>query len=167
MAVEIFSSLLNYAQIWLSLIIAPIKDFNALWGVIPLYVDGFLMLYYEQDTRSKLLTGGFILSFVGLDWARRLLQIGIPIQFGFQWILVLIFLGYGVLALIVVLMKKLTLVRLLGKRKFVSYFGISFYPLQTGIISHSSDTLISILVMVIPVWIILELIFLRKNPIEL
>ena len=165
MAVEL-SSLLSYVQIWLSLIIAPIKDFNALWGVIPLYVDGFLMNYYEQDTRSRLLTGGFIISFVGLDWARRLYQT-VPIQFDIRWILVFIFLGYGVLALIVVLLKKMTLVRLLGKRKFVNYFGISFYPLQTGVIPYSTETLISILVMLIPVWLILELIFLRRNPIEL
>jgi len=165
--VELFSSFLSYAQIWLSLIIAPITNFDALWGVIPLYVEGFLAGYYEQDTRGRLLTGGFIMSFVGMDWTRRLLQNNVQIQFNVQWILVFIFLGYGALALLVVLLKKLDLVRFLGKRKFAIYFGISFYPLQSGVIPYTTDALISILVMLIPVWLILELIFLRKNPIEL
>ena len=161
------SSLLNYPLVWLSLIAAPITDLEVLWGVIPLYIDGLLMELYEQDTRFKLLAGGSVISFVGLDWARRLLQIGIPIQFSIQWILVFIFLAYGVLSLFVVLMKKMTLIRFLGKRKFVTYFGISFYPLQAGVVPYNIDVLISILVMLIPVWLVLELIFLRKNPIEL
>jgi len=167
MPIELFSYFINYAQIWLSLITAPIKDFNALWGVVPLYIDSFLMNYYEQDTRSRLLTGASIITFVGLDWARRLYQSGLPIGFEIQWILVFIFLGYGLLSLIIVLKKKTNLISLLGKRKMVTFFGISFYPLQAGVIPYSSDTLMSILVMLVPVWLTLELIFLRKNPIEL
>ena len=167
MPIELLSSLLNYVQIWFSLIIVPFKDFNALWGVIPLYIDIFLMNFYEQDTRAKLLTGASILSFVGIDWARRLYQANIPIAFQIQWMLVFIFLGYGIFSIIIVLMKKMNLINALGKRKLVTFFGISFYPLQVGAIPYSNEALISVLVMLIPVWLALELVFLKKNPIEL
>lgn len=168
MPVEILSSFLNYFSTWISLIIAPFSNFELLWGVIPLYMEGVISVFYEEDSPGRLLMGGGILSFIALDWARRLFQQGIYPSLQIQWMLVFILISYGILSLILVLKKTKGLIRMLGKRKLVVFFALSFYPLQSGMIPYSDDVLISILVMLVPIWLILELIlYSRKNPIEL
>ncbi|HIJ98306.1 TPA: hypothetical protein H1009_04440, partial [archaeon] len=106
MAIDIIWDLLGR---WAALFAAPIKDFNMLWIVIPLYLNWIFTEFYQEKKGTSFgnaIANGVTLLWVGADWGKTTVglftsgAIGFDSAFAIKLLVAFLTLGYGLLIII-------------------------------------------------------------------
>ncbi len=156
-------------QFWLALLIMPFLNFDLLWRMLPVYLNGLLASIYFPPSDTASVFGGLTALWAGADWIRTYVTGGVyPSQT--NWIIAIIFCVYGVAGLMVGLRKKQKFYSFFGRRSILTFFAISFYPIQTNYItSFTSEFVTATVIMAIPVIVLLEVFAkkMRRNVLKL
>jgi len=147
------------------LIIVPLQHLSKVWlGLVPLYVSLVLgELYKKKIGFSHAVGNGFVMLWAGLNWAMHLSNLGMFAYFGTAkqhtvtaWIVVACTIGIGIGTIILGFRKKdRTLCEVLGHTRFSSYFLITSYPMQVGLVAWNWPSLAAVLIFALPVWFLI------------
>jgi len=156
---------------WLGLFAAPLKNFDMLWVIIPIYLGWILTEIYQEKKGTSLgnaISNGVIVLWVGIDWARQTVNayLGKTLEIGFFTKLslaVMLFLyGFWVVK-IGIETKKST--HIFGRIRMVTYVLLMFTPLFYGTTPLTWSILLAILIFAPVFYIIIEIIDrLTPNP---
>lgn len=156
------------AVLWSRLVVLPFANFDLLWRMIPVYLNGFLASVYFPPSSSAAVFGGLTALWAGADWMRAYaLTPGFSVTRS-NWVVAVVFCAYGVFSMIVGLGKREKLYGVCGRRSILTFFAISLYPIQAGYEQYSKKLLVAILVVAIPVIFLLEVFasHMRKNVLK-
>jgi hypothetical protein len=152
------SSLIRESVIlWARLAALPFTDFDLLWRMIPVYLNGFLASVYFPPSSSASVFGGLTALWAGADWIRAYLVSGRPAATPTNWAIAVAFCAYGAFSLVVGVRKIKRFYGTCGRRSILTFFAVSLYPLQAGYLSYGRDVFVAIAVMAVPVIVVLEL----------
>jgi len=138
---------------WLFLWIAPIKNFEALWILIPIYIAWILTEFWQEKNRTSFgnaIANGVIPLWAGIDWSRYLvhsLRDGAPLNGNMYLKFLVCFLAflYGT-TIIVEGIRGKEWIHFFGRIREVSYAMIVFTPVIYDIIGLTWKYLLSIIV---------------------
>ena len=161
-------TILDYLDAWVNLLVLPFLHFDLLWRMMPVYLNGLLAGIYFGPSNTAATFGGLTALWAGADWIRGYYVGGIDPCPANKAIAIL-FCVYGIVSLIVGLTKRKKLYGFFGRRSILTFFAISFYPIQAGFADFSTDAIIGILLTAIPVIVLLEVfsLFARKHILRL
>jgi len=155
------NTILQSLGLWASLLIIPFFNFDLLWRMIPVYLNGFLASIYFGPSNTAAVFGGLTALWAGADWIRGYIfgqnVLITNIITDINWIIAIIFSVYGILSLTVGIAKIEVLYHFFGRRSILTYFAIFFYPVQAGYVDINTEVITIILVMAIPTIIFLEI----------
>jgi hypothetical protein len=150
------------------LIVAPFRDFGAVWtGLVPLYVTLVLgELYRSKVSFGHAVGNGFIMLWAGVNWALHLSNLGFFSYLGdiknrtaIAWVVAACAVGIGIFTIVLGFRKKdRTLCQILGHTRFSCYFLITLYPMQVGLVRWNWPSLASILIFALPAWLFIYLV---------
>jgi len=163
-----------YWNAFLELVQTPFEHPALIWGIVPLY---FALLLNEMTSakasfRTAIQTG-FSFLWAGVQWLYPYFRPHGPrgphVEFNamlpINLLVTFLVLGLGALALISGLRRKYPrYCAFLGHTRFVNYFMIAIYPIQTHYLQWTWERLLAISLFALPVWLILHfgLLPLRK-----
>ena len=156
------------AVLWSPLLALPFTNFDLLWRMIPVYLNGFLASVYFPPSSSAAVFGGLTALWAGADWIRAYaLGPHFPVTRS-NWIVAGVFCAYGVFSMIVGLGKKERFYGVCGRRSILTFFAVSLYPIQAGYEPYSKKLLVAILLMAVPAILLLEVFafHMRKNVLK-
>lgn len=144
--------------VWLQILIFPFSNFDLLWRMIPIYLNGILVSVYSgRPSHTGAIFGGVVALLAGGDWIRAYIAGDFAVQL--NWIIAVCFCVYGGISLIVGLLKRYRLYWLFGRRSILTFFAISFYPIQSGYLYNLDPVVLkAIFIMAIPMIIIFEIV---------
>ncbi len=153
---------------WLNLLILPFQHFDLLWRMMPVYLNGLLASIYFGPSNTAATFGGLTALWAGADWIRGYYLRGIEPSAASK-VIAIVFCIYGLTALIVGLTKRKKLYGFFGRRSILTFFAISFYPIQSGYFNFTAAAVLGILITALPVIVLLELfsVFARKHILRL
>jgi hypothetical protein len=159
---------LQYLASWINLLVLPFQHFDLLWRMIPVYLNGLLACIYFGPSNTAATFGGLTALWAGADWIRGYSMGGVHPS-STNRIIAILFCIYGISALIVGLTKRKKLYCFFGRRSILTFFAISFYPIQAGFAYFSTEAVVGIFITAIPVIALLELfsLFARKHILRL
>lgn len=145
-------------EVWLSLLVFPFSHLDLLWRMIPIYVNALISGIYSRKLDSgAAIFGGFTALWAGADWIRGYMTDN-PHSF-LAWIISLCFCVYGLMSLYVGFFKRRRYYKIFSRKSLLTFFAISFYPIQAGYIYNlDGKTLASIFIVAIPIILIFELV---------
>src|SRR5437868_3758346 len=157
---------LHYWAIFAELIRTPFEHPALIWGIVPLY---FALLLNEMTSakasfRTAIQTG-FSFLWAGAQWLYPYFRPHGPrgphVEFNamlpINLLVTFLVLGLGALALISGLRRKYPrYCAFMGHTRFVNYFMITIYPIQTHYLPWTWERLISISLFALPIWLILH-----------
>ena len=137
------------------LLIAPIKNPEMLWILVPVYLNWILTDYYQERRGTSFgnaMSNGFVAIWVGLDWTRQLATNfpGFSAAFAVKLAVGIFFVVFG-LVIMFESAKARPIVKYLGRIREVSYFIIVATPIYYNVIPINLNTILAILVF-FPVW---------------
>jgi len=157
-----------YLLALVQLIVAPFRDFGAVWlGLVPLYVSLLLgELYKSKISFSHAVGNGFLMLWTGVNWAMHLSNLGFFSYLGnlrdrtvIAWMVAACAVGLGVFTIVLGFRKKdRALCQILGHTRFSGYFLIMLYPMQVGLIRWNWPSLASVLIFALPAWLFIYLV---------
>jgi hypothetical protein len=163
-----FVPLEGYLVKLVELIIAPFRDFGAVWlGIVPLYVSLLLgELYKSKVSFGHAVGNGFIMLWAGVNWALHLSNLGFFAYLGdvksrtaIAWLVAACAVGLGIFTIVLGLRKKdRTLCQILGHTRFSGYFLITLYPMQVGMVRWNWLSLSAVLIFALPAWLFIYLV---------
>jgi hypothetical protein len=147
---------------WVDIILAPLRNLELLWIIVPIYMNWVLVEYLQRKkfSLSTIISNGFVIMWVGLDWSKTLYTEfmhnpdGFPV---FRLLLSVLVIIYGLFIVIEGLRGK-NMARYLGRIRETSYFMLTLTPLYYGFFPFDVFTLLSILLFFPAVYFIVELI---------
>lgn len=120
---------------WLIIFIAPIKNPEMLWIIIPIWLNWFFAEFFQEKKGTSLgnaITNGSVLAWVGIDWIRYTLRIMSEGDVKFAlWITVMkiflavLVLGYGLFIIIEGIRMK-SYIKVLGRVRETTYATVMF-----------------------------------------
>ncbi len=126
---------------WLQLFIAPLRNLDMLWIIVPIWGVWLFSEFYQEKKGTSFgnaISNGATMLFVGVDWTRHViseLTSGSSV-FGFKSIVLMalaaIVLVYG-LSIILLGIKANRLVRVIGRVRETTYFMVMLSPLIYGV----------------------------------
>jgi len=149
---------------WLFLFVAPMKHFEALWIIIPIWISWILTELYQEKqgtTFGNAISNGVLPLWAGTDWARQLvhqLTIGqrvINLTMGVKLLLCALMIVYG-LAIIIAGIRREGFVHEFGRIRTVTYTMIMLTPVMYGIVPLSWSYLAGVLLFFIPFYLLVE-----------
>ncbi|HTS16258.1 MAG TPA: hypothetical protein VMP11_01670 [Verrucomicrobiae bacterium] len=150
------------------LIVAPFRDFGAVWlGIVPLYVSLLLgELYKSKISFGQTVGNGFVMLWTGVNWTMHLSNLGFFAYLGdvrsrtaIAWLVAMCAAGLGIFTIVLGLRKKdRTLCQILGHTRFSGYFLIALYPMQVGLVTWNWPSLSAILIFALPAWLFIYLV---------
>ncbi len=126
---------------WLQLFIAPLKNLDMLWIIVPVWGVWLFSEFYQEKKGTSFgnaISNGATMLFVGVDWARHVISDFSSGDLAFGWKLMTLagiaasVLVYG-LAIIVLGIKANRLVRVIGRVRETTYFMVMFSPIIYGV----------------------------------
>ena len=161
-------TILQFFGAWVNLVVLPFQHFDLLWRMLPVYLNGLLASIYFGPSNTAATFGGLTALWAGADWIRGYSMGGVHPSTTNK-VIAIIFCLYGILALIVGLSKRKKLYGFFGRRSILTFFAISFYPIQSGYTHFSPAAIVGILLTAVPVITLLELfsLFARKHILKL
>lgn len=75
--VLVFSYLWSQMLLWLSVFIAPMKNWEMLWIIIPIWINWFFTEFFQEKKGTSLgnaVTNGGVMAWVGVDWIRYMVR---------------------------------------------------------------------------------------------
>lgn len=126
---------------WISLFLAPIKDPNMLWILVPVYLNWFFSEFYQEKKGTSFgnaISNAFVAVWAGFDWSRTLFNTGpnIVTHFYIKVALAVVMLIYGAYIMVQCIKARKNII-LLGRIRVVTYFILMFTPLFYGVIPLS------------------------------
>lgn len=148
-----WSSFLDLLGTWGSLFIAPLKNLNMLWIIIPIYLAWIFTEFYQEKKGTSLgnaISNGVVVLWAGVDWARQIvgqlvdktLLIGLDF-FAKMFLAILVFI-YGIL-IIVEGAKGKRITRFIGRIREVTYVVLMLTPIFYGTVQFSFKVLFAII----------------------
>jgi hypothetical protein len=155
-----------YWNAFLQLVRTPFEHPALIWGIVPLY---FALLLNEMTSakasfRTAIQTG-FSFLWAGVQWLYPYFRphgpSGPHVEFNamlpVNLLVTFLVLGLGALALISGLRRKYPkYCAFLGHTRFVNYFMITIYPIQTHYLPWTWERLLAIALFAFPIWLILH-----------
>jgi|GEM_PF-1102147 len=137
---------------FLEIIIAPMKNFEMFWILIPVYISWILGDYYQEKKGTdygNAIANGFVIMWVGLDWGRELTRIvsesGLSYTILIQGLVTLTGIIYGFIILWEgIRHRKIT--HYIGRLREVTYFIICATPIFYQIVPIDWDTFFAIII---------------------
>jgi hypothetical protein len=151
---------------WISMFIAPTKNFETLWILIPIYLNWiFTEIYQEKRITSfgNAISNGVVVLWVGIDWMRYLVrayeQTNVNTGFVFysKIIISTMVLIYG-LIIIIYGIKMRKFIHFIGRIREISYVLIMFTPIIYGVIEFNWYNIFTILLFFPIFYLIIEYI---------
>jgi len=136
---------------WLYIFIAPLKDFNMLWIIIPIYLNWiFTEIYQEKRGTSfgNAISNGVVVLWVGIDWARTIINHGV---LSAGWAIFFVKLAISILAfvygiiIIVEGIKAKNITHYIGRIREVTYFCLMFTPIFYLVVQPTFTVFIGII----------------------
>lgn len=152
--------------IWLSIFIAPLKNLDMLWIIIPIWLNWFFAEFFQEKKGTSLgnaITNGGVMIWVGIDWSRyivRLISDG-TIHLGWLTFIKFVFAFVVlVIGLIIVLqgIKQKSFVHFAGRIRVVTYILVMFSPVIYGVLPLSWQVFLAIVVFAPLFYYLIELI---------
>jgi hypothetical protein len=160
-----FGALHDYWSIFCELIVAPFRNIELVWGIVPLYFGWLLNeITSKKASFHTAVQTGFGLLWAGLHWAyhwkhqsfgnpKLTLTALLAVNIAVTIMVILI----GAVALISGIMRKFPPgLSFLGHSRFSNYFMITIFPIQTNDLSWSWDRLAAIGIFAVPIWLVLH-----------
>jgi len=149
---------------WLSIFIAPLKDFNMLWIIIPIYLNWIFTDIYQEKKGTSLgnaISNGVVVLWVGIDWSRTVINQGILsagwTMFLIKMAIALLAFAYG-LIIIIEGIKVKNITHYIGRIREVTYFCLMFTPIFYGVVKPTFTMFIAIILFFPVFYGIVELI---------
>jgi len=153
-AISFFSAIgslfIGFFQTWGSLFAAPLKKFDILWIIIPIYINWIVSDIYQEKRGTSFgnaITNGAVVLWVAIDWARYLVN---NFHSFSKYFIVgaLLTLATAIYAIVILVegirAKEITLH--IGRIREVSYVMIMVSPLIYGIIKINLPIILTILI---------------------
>jgi hypothetical protein len=155
------------------LFLAPIRNPEMLWIIIPIYLNWVFADIYQEKRGTDLgnaVTNGAVAMWVGIDWGRNTYHllttniITIDAVFAAKLVIVTFFIIYGLIIIIEsIRIKKIA--HFIGRIREVTYFSLMFTPIFYNIIPINLTTILAILIGFPIFYGLVELIFrIAPNP---
>ena len=166
MAIDIVVVLIDLLGRWGSLFAAPLKDFNILWIIIPVYINWVFSEFYQEKKGTSFgnaITNGATMLWVGIDWMRTTVNaflagsISLDGIFAAKVFLSLLALTYA-LVIIIAGIKTMKIEHIIGRVRLVTYFSLMLTPIIYGIVQPEFMTTIAILLFAPVFYIAIEII---------
>ena len=155
-----------FVQIFLDILLSPIKHPELLWILIPVYANWIIGDIYQEHKGTHIgnaISNGFVALWVGLEWGRQLTE---NFTFGelsaFKVGLIGFLILYGLMVLIEGVRGK-DVARYIGRVREITYFIITLTPVFYGFIPLSLETIISIVIF-FPIFYLVVEILMRITP---
>ncbi len=144
------------------LLIAPIKNPEMLWILVPVYLNWILTDYYQERKGTSFgnaMSNGFVALWVGLDWTRQVAAnfVGLDVAFVVKLIIGIIFVLFGLLIMLESAKAK-PIVKYLGRIREVSYLMIVATPIYYNVVQINLVNVLAILIF-FPVWYFIGEVF--------
>lgn len=151
---------------WLWLFGAPLKDFNVLWIIIPIWISWFFTEFFQEKHGTAFgnaITNGAIPIWVAIDWCRNLTfgltqktietNYTLYVKFGLAAFILI----YGFFVIIQGLKEK-EFAHYGGRIRVITYFLVMFTPIVYGTAEISLRIIIAIFVFFPLYYLLIELI---------
>ncbi|MEK6807720.1 MAG: hypothetical protein AABX75_01695 [Nanoarchaeota archaeon] len=166
MAADIAGILIDLLSRWGSLFAAPLKDYNLLWIIVPIYLNWIFSEFYQEKKGTSFgnaITNGATMLWVGIDWMRTTVNAFLAGSATFDGIfaakvfLSLLALAYA-LAIIIAGIKTMKIEHIIGRVRLVTYFSLMLTPVIYGIVSPEFLTIAAAVLFAPLFYIIIEII---------
>ncbi len=156
--------------IWISIFIAPFRNPEVLWILIPIYLFWIFTEIYQEKRKTSFgnaISNGAVVLWVGIDWTRYLIrQLGTDMSLGFDFyskiaLSIFVFV-YGVVIILYGIKVKRFIPRI-GRIREITYVLIMFTPIIYGVVKLNFQTISAIVLFFLPFYFIIEFIN-RKVP---
>ncbi|MBI2176591.1 hypothetical protein HYU40_04590 [Candidatus Woesearchaeota archaeon] len=126
---------------WLKLFIAPLRNLDMLWIIVPVWGVWLFSEFYQEKKGTSFgnaIANGATMLFVGVDWTRHVISdvTSGELAFGFKFVtlaaIAAAVLIYGV-AIIILGIKANRLVRVIGRVRETTYFMVMLSPVIYGV----------------------------------
>lgn len=126
---------------WLQLFVAPLKNLDMLWIIVPVWGIWLFSEFYQEKRGTSFgnaISNGATMLFVGVDWARHVISDFSSGDLAFGWKLITLasiaagVLIYG-LTIIILGIKANRLVRVIGRVRETTYFMVMLSPIIYGV----------------------------------
>jgi hypothetical protein len=131
-----------------AILLAPLRDFDILWTLLPIYINWILLEYYPERKETPLgnvFINGFSAIWVGMSWIRYIYHSIAVIEF----VLIRIIVSIGMIGWGFFLMREAiegrSIAKYFGKARIVCFLTIIFTPFIYEAIGIDKETLIAIL----------------------
>jgi hypothetical protein len=150
--------ILTILQAWISLIVAPIKDTNMLWVVIPIYLTWIFTEFFQEKKGTSLgnaTSNSVVVLWAAIDWSRTSVNLFkdslITIwNLIFKIFLSLVIICYGII-IVMEGMKGKSITMVIGRIRVVTYIVLMMTPLVYGTVNWSLTVIIAA-VIIFPVF---------------
>lgn len=166
--VEFWTALLDEM---FKIIITPFLDFDAIWTLIPIYVNWVLteiFFEFERNDFENAFSNGLIALWVGLGWMREVIENGIHLGSGLllelSMIISILMTLYGIIIMIEALKGK-NIAKYLGMTREVSFLAILLMPFIYGLMELTTMTFIAG-AFLFAIFMIIILILKKAVPLE-
>ncbi len=136
------------------ILVAPIKNPELLWIVIPIYINWIATDYFQERKGTDFgnaITNGIVTLWVGVDWLRQLSQnFVLDLAFLSKIALCVLLLIYSLL-IIFESAKAKKIAHYIGRVREVSYFMLVLTPIVYGVIDVDKITIFAI-ILFFPIW---------------
>ena len=159
----IFSFIWEIIKTWMGIFIAPLKNLEMLWIIIPIWVNWFFTEFFQEKKGTSLgnaVTNGGIMIWVGVDWMRfmireELLKFStVPIL---KFLLALVVAGIGVF-IVIEGVKTKQFVHFVGRVRETTYVMVMISPIIYGVTPLSWMVFAAIIVFAPLFYYVIELI---------
>lgn len=149
----IISYFLDLLSIWGSLLIAPFKNPQMLWIILPIYVSWIFTEFYQEKKGTSLgnaVSNGVIVLWIGIDFARQIVEqlrakaLSLGIDFFLKMFIAVLFFIYGMI-IVVKGTKGKAITRFIGRIREVTYAILMLTPMFYGTVALSLKSIFAVL----------------------
>lgn len=158
--------LAHLLNIWSSVFVAPLKNTEMLWVIIPVYLNWiFTEIYQEKKVTSlgNAISNGTVVLWAGIDWVRYLIRglsagtIIFSADILIKFIIAFLVLSYGIFIITTgIRLKKIT--KYIGRIREVSYVLLMFTPILYNVINLTWENILTILLFFPIFYFVIEII---------
>ncbi len=139
---------------WLSIFSSPLKNFDILWILIPVWISWFFAEFFQEKIGTSFgnaISNGVIPVWVGIDWMRLIVNGLVSREFtlnsvvGLKLFICFIILVYGIVIIIDGIKAK-RFIHFIGRIREVSYILIVLTPAIYDIVPITTEYILSIII---------------------
>jgi len=151
---------------WLSIFIAPLKNLDMLWIIVPIWLSWFFAEFFQEKKGTSLgnaISNGGIMIWVGIDWTRYLVRLLSDGTMKFSWLASAKFffaLAVTIIGLLIVIqgIKQKSFIHFAGRIRVVTYILLMFSPIVYGVLPLSWKVILAMVVFFPAFYYMIELV---------